>query len=81
MTESLILALFGQIGPCKSCKIIHEVSFCYLPWLTFCLQSKSKVKYESDTDTRIYAALVCLYCTAPDLDRRWAFFIALLAFT
>lgn len=25
VTESLILALFGQIGPCKSCKIIYEV--------------------------------------------------------
>ncbi|KAL5021721.1 hypothetical protein ScPMuIL_000876 [Solemya velum] len=24
VTESLILALFGQIGQCKSCKIIHE---------------------------------------------------------
>lgn len=25
VTETLIMALFGQIGPCKSCKIIHEV--------------------------------------------------------
>ncbi|XP_050397994.1 nucleolysin TIAR isoform X3 [Patella vulgata] len=24
VTEQLIIALFGQIGPCKSCKIIHE---------------------------------------------------------
>ena len=26
VTESLILALFGQIGPCKSCKIIYETT-------------------------------------------------------
>ena len=26
VTEALLMALFGQIGPCKSCKIIHEVS-------------------------------------------------------
>ncbi len=26
VTEDLILALFSQIGPCKGCKIIHEVS-------------------------------------------------------
>lgn len=32
VTEELILALFGQIGPVKGCKIIHEVSsdFLYL---------------------------------------------------
>ncbi|KAI0211965.1 hypothetical protein LSAT2_003150 [Lamellibrachia satsuma] len=24
VTEDLIIALFGQIGPCKGCKIIHE---------------------------------------------------------
>lgn len=29
VTEELILALFGQIGPVKGCKIIQEVScFC-----------------------------------------------------
>lgn len=26
VTETLIMALFGQIGPCKSCKIIHETT-------------------------------------------------------
>lgn len=26
VTEELILALFGQIGPVKGCKIIQEVS-------------------------------------------------------
>ncbi|CAF1545800.1 unnamed protein product [Didymodactylos carnosus] len=25
VTEDLLLALFTQIGPCKGCKIIHEV--------------------------------------------------------
>ncbi|CAG5130189.1 unnamed protein product, partial [Candidula unifasciata] len=24
VTEDFLLALFGQIGPCKCCKIIHE---------------------------------------------------------
>lgn len=26
VTEALILELFGQIGPCKSCKMIVDVS-------------------------------------------------------
>jgi len=26
VTEDLLMALFGQIGQCKSCKIINEVS-------------------------------------------------------
>ncbi|XP_060064558.1 nucleolysin TIAR-like isoform X1 [Ylistrum balloti] len=34
VTESLIIALFGQIGPCKSCKIIHEVSGTFQPETT-----------------------------------------------
>ena len=25
VTEELLVALFGQIGECKNCKIIHEV--------------------------------------------------------
>ncbi|GIY25035.1 RRM domain-containing protein [Caerostris darwini] len=36
VTEDLILALFGQIGPVKGCKIIQESNAdveCYLVWL------------------------------------------------
>ena len=41
VTEELILALFSQIGPCKGCKIIHEVSKTYISAeKMFCISQK-----------------------------------------
>jgi len=30
VTEDLLVTLFGQLGSCKGCKIIHEVVLCLL---------------------------------------------------
>ena len=51
VTEELLLALFGQIGECKSCKIIHEVSahyksdFVYFFNLNFIIQQPGNDPY------------------------------------
>lgn len=56
VTEALILQVFSQIGPCKSCKMIIDVSFKAHGYLTIFLHTVKGI--------RVYSTLSCVFQTA-----------------
>ncbi|XP_070210914.1 nucleolysin TIAR-like [Littorina saxatilis] len=63
VSEALLMALFGQIGPCKSCKIIHEAGNDPYAFVEF---------YDHQSAAAALAAMNKRLCMGKEMKVNWA---------